>query len=72
VAPAEELSLQQHISICDLRYQEVCHRLTILEEKVDKLHATIENFRSTVIDYTIRGFVGLVLLMAGAIFAIQV
>jgi hypothetical protein len=68
----EQLSLEKHIAICDLRHQEVNHRLDILEQKMDRVQRTIDSFRNTIIDYAVKGAIGLVLLMAGTIFVIQI
>jgi chaperonin cofactor prefoldin len=66
------MTLKEHISQCELRYQQINHRLDTLEQKMDKVQETIENFRSTIIDYAVKGAVGLVLLLAATVFAIQI
>ena len=65
------MTLKEHILQCELRYQEINHRLDSLEQKMDKVQETIETFKNTVIDYAIKGAVGLIILMAGAIFVIK-
>lgn len=66
------MTLKEHILQCELRYQEINHRLDSLEQKMDKVQETIDNFKNTVIDYAIKGAVGLILLMAGAIFIVKI
>lgn len=65
------MTLKEHIADCALRYQALEHRLTTLETKMDEVKNTIEGFRNTVIDYAIKGAIGLIILMAGAIFVIK-
>lgn len=66
------MTLEEHILQCELRYQEINHRLDTLEQKVDELKTIVEGFRNTIIDYAIKGFIGLVLLIAGSVFVIQI
>jgi chaperonin cofactor prefoldin len=66
------MTLKEHILQCELRYQALENRLDSLEQKMDKVQETIESFSNTIIDYAIKGAIGLVLLMAGVIFAVQI
>ena len=64
-------TLKDHIADCALKYQALEHRLDILESKMDKVQQTIEGFKDTIITYAVRGAIGLIILMAGAIFVIK-
>lgn len=66
------MTLKEHILQCELRYQALENRLASLEGKMDKVQDTIENFKNTIIDYAIRGAIGLVLLMAAAVFVVKI
>lgn len=65
------MTLKEHVLQCELRYQEINHRLDVLEQKMDEVKNTIDSFKNTMIDYAIKGAVGLIVLMAGAIFVIK-
>lgn len=65
------MTLKEHIADCALRYQALEHRLAMLEQKMDRVQETIDNFKNTIIDYAIKGAIGLIILMAGAIFVIK-
>lgn len=67
----KKMTLKEHILQCELRYQALENRLASLETKMDKVQETIETFRNTIIDYAIKGAVGLVLLMASAVFIVK-
>jgi hypothetical protein len=65
------MTLEDHVAQCELRYQALSHRLDTLEYKVDEVKAVVDGFKNTIIDFAIRGSIGLILLMAGAIFVIK-
>ena len=65
------MTLKEHILQCELRYQEINHRLDSLEQKMDRVQQTIDGFKDSIITYAVRGAVGLIVLMAGAIFVIK-
>lgn len=39
----EKQSLEAHVDLCALRYQQLDNRMTKLENKVDKVYAEIQN-----------------------------
>jgi len=39
----EKQSLEAHVDLCALRYEQLDNRLTNLEDKVDRVHAEIQN-----------------------------
>jgi len=66
------MTLKEHILQCELRYQEINQRLDSLEQKMDKVQETIDSFKNMIIDYAIKGAVGLIILMASTIFVVQI
>jgi len=45
----EKESLEAHVDLCALRYQNLDNRLTKIEEKVDTIHEDINNGQNTMI-----------------------
>ena len=66
------MTLKEHIASCELKYQEINHRLDILEKKMDEVKHTIEGFKDFLAMWAIRGAVGLLLLIAGTIFVAKI
>jgi hypothetical protein len=64
--------LDNHINECALRYQALEHRLETMEEKLDKVYNTVEDFKNQIVLWSVRAIIGLVLFIAGAVFVIKI
>lgn len=66
------MTLKEHIAQCELRYQALENRLANVEKKLDEVKATIDGFKDFLALWAIRGTVGLLLLIAGAVFVAKI
>lgn len=64
-------TLSQHEAICEQRYAEINRRLDNLEKKVDTISTTISEFQTFLNKLAIRSFLGLFVLVCGAVFVIK-
>ena len=66
------MTLKDHIRDCELRYQKLEQRLDSVERKLDDVKSTIDGFKDFLAMWAIRGTVGLLLLIAGAVFVAKI
>jgi hypothetical protein len=63
----ERTSLDAHVSICAIRYQQLDDRLTVIEEKVAKLAQAIEDSKNSMTKVIIGASSSIVVSLVGVI-----
>lgn len=63
----EKTSLEAHVDLCALRYQDLDTRLTKLEAKIDGIDAKIDSFKTEIASMIIKGSFALILAIIGSI-----
>ena len=63
----ERESLSEHVSLCALRYQNLEARIDKIETKLDLIETKIDNFKTEIATIIIRGGIGLIIFLSGAL-----
>jgi hypothetical protein len=63
----EKTSLEAHVDLCALRYQDLDTRLTKLEAKLDHIDQKIDTFKTEIAWMLIKGGASIILLLLGTI-----
>jgi hypothetical protein len=64
-------ALENHEKICSLRYEQIEARLTSVELKIDQIHEEIDRFKTFLIELFLKAGIGLVVALAGTVWAIK-
>ena len=67
--PNEKTSLEAHVDLCALRYQDLDTRLIKLEAKLDEIDKKIDGFKTEIASMIIKGGVALIVFLSGALAA---
>ena len=62
----EKTSLETHVDLCALRYENLDVRLTSLEAKLDLIHAKIDNFKTELLWVLVKAGVTMFVSILGA------
>jgi len=65
-------TLAQHLSECELRYQSLEQRLKNVEHKVDQIIEQIDDFKMFFVRLAVKSGIGLIAMIAGAVFVIRI
>jgi hypothetical protein len=63
----EKTSLEAHVDLCALRYQDLDSRLIRLEAKLDGIDTKIDTFKAEIAWMLIKGGASIIVLLLGAI-----
>ena len=63
----EKTSLEAHVDLCALRYQDLDTRLTKLEAKLDIIDTKLDTFKHEIAWMLIKGGAGIILLLLTAL-----
>jgi hypothetical protein len=66
----EKTSLEAHVDLCALRYQNLDARLVTLETKLDQIQTKIDTFKDEIAWLLIKGGFGIIITLLGSIAAI--
>ena len=64
-------TLKDHEQLCEQRYENIERRLTSVEDKIDGIHKEIDGFKTFIVKLALKSFVGIVGVLAAAIWAIK-
>jgi septation ring formation regulator EzrA len=64
-------TLREHEKLCEQRFSEVNRRLESVENKIDKIHATIDGFQKYLLQLAVKSAVGIFTLVCAAVFVIK-
>lgn len=67
----ESQSLETHVALCEQRYRALEHRLTSLENKVDRLTEIIESARTYLLKIAIGSLLSIITALAMTVWAIK-
>lgn len=71
VTELEKTSLEAHVDLCALRYNQLDDRLGKLEIKVDTLSTKLDNFKAEIAVMMIKGGFTLIITLLGGVFGIM-
>ena len=67
----ESESLETHVALCHMRYQQLDERLTNIEAKVDKIVKIIDDFKGEIVNLAFKGAIFFILAIAATVGVIK-
>jgi archaellum component FlaC len=64
-------TLRDHEQLCEQRYENIERRLGSVEDKIDGIQHEINGFKTFIVKLAVKSFVGIVGVLAAAIWAIK-